>query len=89
MMDEAEKKNIKTDITKLSQQLGIPVAATSARSKKGLDKLMQTIESVALSKESNDITLIYTSRIENAISELLPLNRKNRNRQQDKAFYMS
>lgn len=74
MMDEAGKKNIKTDITKLSQQLGIPVAATSARSKKGLDKLMQAIESVALSKESkNDITLVYTSRIENAISELLPL----------------
>ena len=74
MMDEAGKKNIKTDINKLSQQLGIPVAATSARSKKGLDKLMQAIESVALSKESNnDITLVYTSRIENAISELLPL----------------
>lgn len=76
MMDEAEKKNIKTDITKLSQQLGIPVAATSARSKKGLDKLMQAIESVALSKESNDITLVYTSRIENAISQLLPLTEK-------------
>ena len=76
MMDEAEKKNIKTDITKLSQQLGIPVAATSARSKKGLDKLMQAIESVALSKESNDITLVYTSRIENAISQLSPLTEK-------------
>ena len=76
MMDEAGKKNIKTDITKLSQQLGIPVAATSARSKKGLDKLMQAIESVALSKESNDITLVYTSRIENAISQLLPLTEK-------------
>lgn len=37
---------------------------------------MQAIESVALSKESNDITLIYTSRIENAISELLPLTEK-------------
>lgn len=76
MMDEAGKKNIKTDITKLSQQLGIPVAATSARSKKGLDKLMQAIESVALSKESNDITLVYTSHIENAISQLLPLTEK-------------
>jgi ferrous iron transport protein B len=76
MMDEAGKKNIKTDITKLSQQLGIPVAATSARSKKGLDKLMGAIESVALSKESNDITLVYTSRIENAISQLLPLTEK-------------
>lgn len=37
---------------------------------------MQAIESVALSKESNDITLVYTSRIENAISQLLPLTEK-------------
>lgn len=37
---------------------------------------MQAIESVALSKESNDITLVYTSRIENAISQLMPLTEK-------------
>ena len=74
MIDEASKKNIAVNIKKLSELLGIPVVATSARNKKGLDKLMAVIESVAMSKEKNrDITVIYTNRTEKAISELMPL----------------
>lgn len=74
MIDEASKKNIAVNIKKLSELLGIPVVATSARNKKGLDKLMAVIESVSLSKEKNrDITVIYTNRTEKAISELMPL----------------
>lgn len=74
MIDEASKKNIAVNIKKLSELLGIPVVATSARNKNGLDKLMAVIESVALSKEKNrDITVIYTNRTEKAISELMPL----------------
>ena len=74
MIDEASKKNIAVNTKKLSELLGIPVVATSARNKKGLDKLMAVIESVALSKEKNrDITVIYTNRTEKAISELMPL----------------
>lgn len=74
MIDEAKKKNITVDINKLSQQLRIPVVATSARNNKGLDKLMSAIESVALRKETDcDITVVYTNRIEKALSELLPL----------------
>lgn len=73
MIDEASKKNIAVNVKKLSELLGIPVVATSARNKKGLDKLMAVIESVALSKEKNrDITVIYTNRTEKAISELMP-----------------
>lgn len=74
MIDEASKKNIAVNTKKLSELLGIPVVATSARNKKGLDKLMAVIESVAMSKEKNrDITVIYTNRTEKAISELMPL----------------
>lgn len=74
MIDEASKKNIAVNVKKLSELLGIPVVATSARNKNGLDKLMAVIESVALSKEKNrDITVIYTNRTEKAISELMPL----------------
>lgn len=73
MIDEASKKNIAVNVKKLSELLGIPVVATSARNKKGLDKLMAVIESVVLSKEKNrDITVIYTNRTEKAISELMP-----------------
>lgn len=74
MIDEAEKKNISVDTDKLSRLLKIPVVATSARSKKGLHRLMSAIESVAVGKENDQgITVFYTNRIENAISELLPL----------------
>lgn len=47
MIDEAAKKNITVDIKKLSELLGIPVVATSARSKKGLEKLLSAIEKSA------------------------------------------
>ncbi len=74
MIDEAKKKNISVDTDRLSSLLGIPVVATSARSKKGLCRLMSAIESVAVGKENDcGITMVYTNRIENAISELLPL----------------
>lgn len=74
MIDEASKKNITVDIKKLSELLGIPVVATSARSKKGLEKLLSAIEKSASGEKKrapNSVT--YTKRIESAVSELMPL----------------
>ena len=74
MIDEAAKKNITVDIKKLSELLGIPVVATSARSKKGLGKLLSEIEKTASGENSrapNSVT--YTKRIERAVAELMPL----------------
>ena len=74
MIDEAAKKNITVDIKKLSELLGIPVVATSARSKKGLEKLLSAIEKSASGEKKrapNSVT--YTKRIESAVSELMPL----------------
>ncbi len=48
LIDEAAKKGIYADADKLGQLLGVPVVATSARSGKGLDALMQKIEDAAL-----------------------------------------
>ena len=73
MIDEAAKKNITVDIKKLSELLGIPVVATSARSKKGLEKLLSAIEKSASGEKKrapNSVT--YTKRIESAVSELMP-----------------
>ena len=47
LIDEAHKKHINIDIDELSLQLGIPVVCTDARSKKGLDKLIDTVYLVA------------------------------------------
>lgn len=74
MIDEASKKNIAVDIQKLSDILGTEVVATSARSKKGLDKLLSAIEKTASGKNRRAPNpIIYTKRTESAISELMPL----------------
>ncbi len=50
MMDEARKKKIYIDTDELSLQLGMPVVPVSARSKKGLDELMQAVYDVVTGK---------------------------------------
>lgn len=47
LMDEAERHNIKIDHRTLARELQIPVIPTSARSKEGLDNLLQAIAQVA------------------------------------------
>lgn len=42
MIDEAEEKNIKFDIEKLSQKLGVPVVPTIASKKKGIGELIES-----------------------------------------------
>lgn len=52
MMDEAKTKNIEIDINKLSKNLGVPVVATIASKRKGLDLLLK--ESISyINKEAN------------------------------------
>lgn len=46
LMDEAEKKHIKVDCTKLSALLGLPVIATSAKGGKGMKQLQNAIADV-------------------------------------------
>lgn len=74
LMDEAKKKKIKIDIEKLSKLLNIKVVATAARSKKGLDELMNAIEEVSHNKDNKKVLKPkYNSDIENAISSLSPI----------------
>ena len=50
LLDEAKKKKIKIDLAKLSDLLGVPVAGTTARKKKTLYNLMNTIYDVCTKK---------------------------------------
>lgn len=43
LMDEARKKHIEIDFGKLSENLGVPVVGASARSREGLDELMDAV----------------------------------------------
>ena len=47
LMDEAERKHLRVDAERLSEELGVPVIPTSARYKKGLGDLLRTIDEVA------------------------------------------
>lgn len=46
LMDEAEKKGISVNTERLETLLGVPVVGTSARSKKGLSRLMEAVYKV-------------------------------------------
>ncbi|WP_372753613.1 FeoB small GTPase domain-containing protein [Labilibaculum sp.] len=50
LMDEAKRNNLEIDIRTLSKELGVPVIPASARSKQGMDELLQAIEEVASGK---------------------------------------
>lgn len=67
LLDEAEKKKIKINLSQLSQILGVPVVGTSARNKKGLDNLLKNLEA----KNFNPYQVKYSEEIEEAINELI------------------
>jgi Fe2+ transport system protein B len=50
LMDEAERHGLQVDERRLARDLGVPVVPTAARSKEGLDLLLQTIHEVATGK---------------------------------------
>ena len=69
LLDEAEKKKIKINLSRLSQILGVSVVGTSARNKKGLDNLLKNLEA----KNFNPYQVKYSEKIEEAINELICL----------------
>jgi ferrous iron transport protein B len=58
MMDEAEIKNIKIDIEKLSKGLGVPVIATVASKKKGIENLIK--ESIDYINKDNSFSMPFS-----------------------------
>lgn len=73
LLDEAKKKKIKINLDKLSSELGIPVVGTSARSKKGLDKLMNEIYNMELkNKKSTNFVINYNKHLETMIEYIEP-----------------
>lgn len=68
LLDEAKKKKISVNLKKLQEILGVPVVGTSARNKKGIDKLLNALES----KKFNPIEVKYDDNLETAIANILP-----------------
>ncbi|MBC8586403.1 ferrous iron transporter B [Oscillospiraceae bacterium NSJ-64] len=77
LMDEAAKKKISIDLEKLEKALGVPVVGASARSGKGLDRLMEKTAGLASGSFSScPINIRYIAAIEEAISILQPIVEK-------------
>jgi len=73
LLDEAKKKGINIDLSKLSFLLGIPVVGTIARKQKTLNQLLLTIDKVASGELKTFPKLIkYSDEIENCIELLSP-----------------
>ena len=71
LLDEAKKKKIHIDLDKLSNELGVPVVGTTARKKKTLNTLMNTINQVCTRNSSpSPKKVIYTKVIEDGIFDL-------------------
>lgn len=71
LLDEAKKKKIHIDLNKLSEELGVPVVGTTARKKKTLDLLMDTIKQVCSHKcKPTPKKVTYAQIIEDGLSKL-------------------
>lgn len=77
LMDEAEKQGIKINDQLLTRKLGVPVIKISARNKKGLPMLLDTIDRLLKgSIECHPVYTTYSEEIEEQIRKIEPLVRK-------------
>ena len=77
LMDEAEKQKIKINLQAISEKLGVPVIGTAARSKIGLDKLMDAAAQVIKRPNKSPIKIQYPDYIEEAIDRIAPCIHKD------------
>lgn len=73
MMDEAEAKNIKIDINKLSKNLGIPIVATVASKSKGLDELIEQSIKYADKEGFSAQSLTYGEKVDEELNKIKPI----------------
>jgi small GTP-binding protein len=71
LIDEAEKKGIVIDEEILSSKLGVPVVKISARNKKGINTLLDTVERLLKGNiQTKPYRLTYRPEIEEQINKL-------------------
>lgn len=71
LLDEANKKGIKIDKSKLEDKLGIPVVLTAARSGLGMDELQETLNTVIKGEyKFQNKPVYYDNEIESIVKSL-------------------
>ena len=73
LIDEAKKMNIEIDVSRLEKRLGVPIAVISARTKEGIEKLLQKAEQIAGGQIVPEPCMIsYDEQTEASIRKLEP-----------------
>ena len=73
LMDEARRKKINIDLKKLEERLGVPVIGVTARKKKSLKRLLDTLDLACDKKaENRPYKVTYSPEIERAIAIVEP-----------------
>ncbi|MDD1503327.1 FeoB small GTPase domain-containing protein [Lysinibacillus sp. CNPSo 3705] len=68
LIDEAEKKGIRIDERRLARELGVPVVKISARNKKGINRLLDTLNQLVSGQiVTTPYRMKYSKEIEDAI----------------------
>lgn len=71
LVDEANKKGLKINKSKLENALGIPVVLTAARSGMGMDKLLETINKVSKNEYNfHNKVILYNEKIEEIVKSI-------------------
>ncbi|WMJ79443.1 ferrous iron transport protein B [Clostridium sp. MB40-C1] len=70
MVDEAKSRKIEIDIDKLSAELGVPVIATVATKKQGIEELVSKVLEYGKKGKNAKVEIAYGSEIEKEISGL-------------------
>lgn len=68
LLDEARRRHVSVDLERLSREMGLPATGTSARSRTGIDALMET----ALQAKHPRLRIAYDEAIERALEALIP-----------------
>ena len=76
LLDEAKKKGIKINLSKLQELLGCPVVGTIATKKKTLNDLLKCTRKVCIDKNVKPNYIKYSDNVEDAINSLLPIIKK-------------
>ncbi len=71
LLDEARKKKIHIDLKELADELGVPVVGTTARKKKTLNLLMDTVQKVCThTLQPTPKKIIYNKHIEDNLAKI-------------------
>ncbi len=73
MADEARAEGIDIDIRQLERIIGVPIVAVSAKSREGIDELLEKIVEVAESPVRNRSKILYSDAVEEEITQLSEL----------------